>query len=59
MKLNLIRWIMFKYENMRFWFYETFGERTIDRHYLGHNDFTEECGWYYRGKFVPRDTRKK
>lgn len=43
---------------IRYWFFETFAKRHIERTYLGHGDFTEECGWVWRGKFYPLDTTR-
>ena len=43
---------------IRYWFLETFAKRHIERTYLGHGDFTEECGWVWRGKFYPLDTTR-
>jgi hypothetical protein len=43
-------------DKIRYWFYETFGQRTIERAYLGHGSFLEVCGWAFRGRFVPRDS---
>ena len=42
-------------QQIKNWFYETFGQRTIERTYIGHGDFLEVCGWDFRGEFVPRD----
>ena len=46
-------------ERIRYWFFETFAVRHIERTYLGHGDFTEECGWICRGKFCPLDRAKE
>ncbi len=43
------------YERIRFWFFERFGERTSEKTYIGHGDFTEINSWNYRGRFYPCD----
>ena len=40
---------------VRFWFFETFGERDIERTHPAHGDWTETCGWNFRGRFYPCD----
>ena len=40
---------------IKFWFYDTFGERDIERTYKGHNDWTEKRGWWFRNRFVYYD----
>ena len=38
-----------------FWFFETFGERDIERTSPAHGDWKETCGWNFRGRFYPCD----
>ena len=40
---------------VRFWFFETFGERDIERTPPAHGDWKETCGWNFRGRFYPCD----
>jgi hypothetical protein len=40
---------------IRFLFYDTFGERHIERFYIGHGDYIETCGWIFRNKFIACD----
>jgi hypothetical protein len=40
---------------VRFWFFETFGERGIERTSPAHGDWKETCGWNFRGRFYPCD----
>ena len=40
---------------VRFWFFETFGERDIERTPPAHGDWTETAGWNFRGRFYPCD----
>ena len=39
----------------RNWFFDTFGKRDLRRTYLGHGNFSEERGWWFRGKFYLYD----
>jgi len=38
---------------IRFWFFDRYGERSIEKTYIGHGDYIEEVGWTFRGKFYP------
>jgi hypothetical protein len=40
---------------IKFWFYDTFGERDIERTYMGYNDWIEKRGWWFRNRFVYYD----
>lgn len=40
---------------IKFWFYDSFGERDIERNYLGYGDWTEKRGWWFRNRFVYYD----
>ena len=40
---------------VRFWFFDTFGERDIERTSPAHGDWQETNGWNFRGRFVPCD----
>lgn len=51
MNKNLFR--LFNYERWRYWFFDTFGERTSIKYYLRDGDFDEVNGWEFRGRFYP------
>ncbi len=38
---------------LRFWFFDTFGKRVIERTPPAHGDWKETCGWYFNNKFYP------
>lgn len=44
---------------LRFWFLDTFGERTIERSIPAHGNWEEICGWDFNGKFYPINKGQK
>lgn len=43
------------WNRIRWWFFDTFGERNSIKHYIGHGDFTDVNGWIFWGRFYPCD----
>lgn len=43
------------YFRVRWWFFETFGERISFKYYEGHGNYSEECGWLFCGRFYKTD----
>lgn len=39
------------YQIIRYWFFDSFGDRASIKTYIGHGDFTEENGWIFCGRF--------
>ncbi len=47
--------IMNIWYRIKFWFFDTFGKRDIERTYTGYNDWIEKRGWWFRNRFVYYD----
>ena len=53
-----MNWLARLIGRMRYWFFDTFGERAIERTMPAHGDWHEIRGWIFRGRFHRYDTEE-
>jgi len=37
--------------DIKYWFFETFGQKYVEKIYKGYGDWDEHIGWLFRNKF--------